>query len=82
MKTVKILATEKNGQKPICHIILDGGRLRAEPPDAPAGRNILGRPLFDPKTRKKISAEDDPERFLELLQVNYTGSYVRATAPQ
>jgi hypothetical protein len=84
MPSVKIKTSDWDSEEPktVCIIALVGDSLRVQPPDSKEGLAILAKPQYDPGGRGMISAEDEPERFLELLQYTYSNGYLWATPPQ
>lgn len=51
-------------------------------PESPLTRKILAQTAFDPVRQDSIDARSDPERFLEVLPLNYRSPYLwAAVAP-
>jgi hypothetical protein len=77
---VLVYGLDRQGKKRLHGVIRQEGKtLRAEP-DSPLLRRLLARPLWT--AEGEVTADGEPERFLEALHQTYRGSYLWVTPPQ
>lgn len=63
------------------YLALENGRITSSPSNHIMDK-MLKDSIFDLATGDTINADKEPDRFLDNLAANYSGSYFRATSPQ
>ena len=74
---VKILGIDKNGNDvDRGQIILEGGKLTANPKGDGLLNEIINSPIFLPEGKV---TKDNPVKFIQGLNLNYKSAYLRAS---
>jgi hypothetical protein len=81
MIAVDIHGLEKGEDKKYGTLILEDGAIRCDPADSKLLNSIMEDRIVG-KEWKKISAEDNPDEWMEMLHTHYKSAYMRATKAQ
>ena len=78
MKQATLHAFRQGEDAVIGTFLLSRGEVLCQPPGDEMMEEIRDTVLLDPATGEGVDAEDDPERWLELLPLTYRSAYLRA----
>lgn len=68
-------------QSVVARVTLQGGKVSVESPDPKTWREVVLRPLRDPKSGAVITADGEPDQFVAALAEQLHGSHLFATEP-